>query len=181
MTYLDSLRPLVEMAAKNTAHKWPSYVSAEDVEQEIWLWVFEKEASITSAMKADDWEAKIYSTMTKVASTSAAKEDQQTNGYSKEDTYVYSVAVIETLLESCFTYEDWQSFGNFGDGQPHAKGQVNEAGDVLAMLADVKAGMAELKKEYREVLLYRFGMRLTFPDVGAAVGNEHDVLHRERS
>jgi DNA-directed RNA polymerase specialized sigma24 family protein len=166
VTYLDELKPLVELAAAATVRKWPSYVSAEDVQQEIWIWALEKESSITTAIKAGDWEAKVYSTMLRVASTSAAKEDRATNGYSKDDTYVYSVAVIETLLESAFTYEDWQSFGSFGDGQPHAKGQVNETGDVLAMLSDVKAGLAELKAEYREVLFLRYGMHWTHERAG---------------
>lgn len=151
----DELTPLVERAASATAGKWPSYVSSEDVAQELWLWVYENQNSVETARKAGDWEAKVYSTMLKVASSAASKEDGQTNGYSKEDTYVYSVAVIETLLESVFEYEDWQSFGTFGDGQPHAKGQVNETGDMTAMLADVKAAMAEIKKEYREVLYRR--------------------------
>jgi len=166
----DELTPLVESAAKATAYKWPSYVSAEDVQQELWLWAYSSQNSIETARKAGDWEGKVYSTMLKVASSAALKEDSETNGYSTEDTYVYSVEVLETLLDSAFTYEDWQSFGTFGDGQPRAKGQVNETGDVLAMLADVKAGLAGLKKEYREVLFYRNGMHLTFPDVGAAVG-----------
>jgi len=170
MTYYDDLKPLVDKAAIATVRKWPAYVSAEDVQQELWLWAHERETSVRSAMRVQGWEAKIYSTMVKVASTAASTEDQQTNGYSKEDTYIYSTAVLETLLESCFTYEDWQSFGTFGDGQPHAKGQVNETGDVLAMLSDVKAGIATLKAEYREVLFYRSGLHLTFPLVGEKVG-----------
>lgn len=170
MTYYDDLKPLIDKAAIATVRKWPAYVSVEDVQQELWLWAHEKETSVRSAMKVDGWEAKVYSTMVKVASTAASTEDQQTNGYSKEDTYVYSTAVLETLLESCFTYEDWQSFGTFGDGQPHAKGQVNETGDVLAMLSDVKAGLATLKAEYREVLFYRFGLHLSHEEAGETLG-----------
>lgn len=157
-SFHDELEPLVKRAAESTVRKWPSYVSTEDVQQEIWLWAYTKQSSIETALKVPGWEAKVYSTMLKVASTSAAKEDRATNGYSKEDTYIYSVAVLETLLESCFTYEDWQSFGTFGDGQPRAKGQVNETGDVMAMLSDVKAGIAELKAEYREVLFRHYAL-----------------------
>jgi DNA-directed RNA polymerase specialized sigma24 family protein len=174
----NALTPLVERAASATAAKWPSYVSAEDVAQELWLWVYENENSVEAARKAGDWEAKVYSTMLKVASSAASSEDQQTNGYSKEDTYTYSVAVIETLLESVFQYEDWQSFGTFGDGQPHAKGQVNETGDMTAMLADVKAAMAEIKKEYREVLFYRHCIALPFFDVGEKIGASEGAAER---
>lgn len=178
MTFLDEVEPLVLKAAIATVRKWPSYVSLEDVEQELRLWALTKQNSVEAAMKIDGWEAKVYSTMLKVASSAASLEDQQTNGYSKEDTYAYSVPVLETLLESCFTYEDWQSFGTFGDGQPHAKGQVNETGDVLAMLSDVKAGIAQLKAEYREVLFYRYGLHLTFPDIGERLGTTRGTVER---
>ncbi len=154
-SFHDEMAPLVERAAVNITNKWPSYVSTEDVSQELWAWVYQNQNSIETARKLTGWEAKVYSTMLKVASSAASSEDQQTNGYSKDDTYVYSVAVIETLLESVFEYKDWQSFGFHGDGQPSAKGQVNETGDIVAMLSDVKAGLAEIKPEYREVLFRR--------------------------
>lgn len=170
ISFHDTLEPLVKRAASATAAKWPSYVSAEDVAQELWLWAYENQNSVESAMRAGDWEAKVYSTMLKVASSAASTEDQQTSGYTKDDTYVYSVGVIETLLESVFDYTDWQSFGFRGDGQPTAKGQVNETGDVVAMLSDVKSALAEIKQEYREVLFYRFGLHLTHEDVAERLG-----------
>jgi DNA-directed RNA polymerase specialized sigma24 family protein len=169
-SFHEDLAPLVERAASATAAKWPSYVSTEDVAQEIWLWVYSNQNSIENARRAGDWEGKVYSTMTKVASSTASTEDQQTNGYSSDDTYVYSVTVIESLLESAFSYGDWQSFGTFGDGQPSAKGQVNETGDVMAMLSDIKAGLAEIKPEYREVLFFRHALSLSYPAIGERIG-----------
>lgn len=169
-TFHDLMAPLVERAATATVNKWPSHVDVEDVQQELWIWALEKQASVEKAQKIDGWEAKVYSTMLKVASATASKEDQQANGYTQDDTYVYSVAVIEVLLESVFQYEDWQSFGAKGDGQPHAKGQVNETGDMIAMLSDVKAGLAELSDEQREVLFLRYGIPLNWEQVGEHLG-----------
>jgi RNA polymerase sigma factor (sigma-70 family) len=180
-TFHELMAPLVERAAVTTVNKWPSYVSVEDVQQELWLWAYEKQASVEKAQRIDGWEAKVYSTMLKVASATASKEDQNANGYTKDDTYIYSVAVIEVLLESVFEYEDWQSFGLHGDGQPSAKGQVNETGDMIAMLSDVKAAMAEIKAEYREILFYRHGLQQPFRDVGKSVGlTEKQVERRHK-
>lgn len=169
IAFHETLTPLVERAASATAAKWPSYVSAEDLAQEVWLWAYANQNSVESALKADG-QARIYSTMLKVASSAASVEDQQASGYTKEDTYVYSVGIIETLLESVFDYTDWQSFGFRGDGQPRAKGQVNETGDVVAMLADVKAAMAEIKPDYREVLFRRHYLPGTDQDQADAMG-----------
>lgn len=169
-TFYLELKPLVDRAAGNTAHKWPSYVTPEDVAQEIWIWAYSRQNSIEKAMEAGDWEARIYSTMLKAASEAASKEDRETNGYSKEDTYIYSREVIETLLDSAFLYEDWQSFGTFGDGQPRAKGQVNETGDITAMLADVKAALAEIDKKYREILFYRHAEQMGTVEIGERLG-----------
>lgn len=169
-SFHELMAPLVERAAVTTVNKWPSYVSVEDIQQELWLWAYEKQASVEKAQRIDGWEAKVYSTMLKVASGAASKEDQNANGYTKDDTYIYSVAVIEVLLESAFEYEDWQSFGAKGDGQPHAKGQVNETGDMIAMLSDVKAGLAGIKEEYREALFYRYALPGTNEEKGAMLG-----------
>jgi len=156
ISFHETLRPLVERAASVSAAKWPSYVSAEDLAQDIWVWAYENQNSVESAMKTGNWGAKVYSTMLKVASSAASTEDRQTSGYTKDDTYVYSVGVIETLLESVFDYTDWQSFGFHGDGQPTAKGQVNETGDVVAMLSDVKAALAEISQANRKTLFQYF-------------------------
>lgn len=173
----DLMSPLVERAAVATVNKWPSYVSVEDVQQEIWVWAYEKQASVEKAQRIDGWEAKVYSTMLKVASSAASKEDQSANGYTKDDTYIYSVAVIETLLESAFVYEDWQSFGNRSDGQPSAKGQVNETGDIYAMLSDVKAAFAEISKSHREALFYKYAMSGTEEEKAELLGVTRNAFH----
>ncbi len=177
ISFHETMQPLVERAAVWTAHKWPSYVQAEDVQQELWIWAYGSQKSIERALRTENGVAKVYSTMLKVASSAASAEDRATNGYSQQDTYTYSIEVLETLLESAFTYEDWQSFATFGDGQPHAKGQVNETGDVMAMLSDVKAGIASLKKDYREVLYYKFGLQYTHQEFADARGITKDVAH----
>ncbi len=169
-TFHDLLSPLVDRAAKATVSKWPSYVTTEDVAQEIWVWAYSRQNSIETLMKRAEWEGQVYSTMLKAASAAAHKEDQAVNDYTEDDTYTYSKAVIESLLDSAFDYQDWQSFSSFGDGQPRAKGQVNETGDLLAMLSDVKAALAEIKEQYRDVLFLRHYMQYTFERIGEEVG-----------
>lgn len=166
----STLAPLVERAAVSTVNKWPSYISLDDVQQEVWLWAYEKQSSIETAMRLPNWEAQVLSTMLKVASSSASKEDQSINGYTKDDTYIYSTQVIEVILESVFRYEDWQSFGTFGDGQPKAKGQVNETGDMIAMLTDVKAAIAELDVKHREMLFRAYRVQGTEGEKAADMG-----------
>lgn len=166
----DLLAPLVERAARATVRKWPSYITTEDVAQEIWGWAYSRQNSIETLMKRAGWEGQVYSTMLKAASAAAHKEDRAVNDYSSDDTYTYSKAVIEALLDSAFDYQDWQSFSTFGDGQPRAKGQVNETGDRLAMLSDVKAALAEIKEQYRDVLFLRHYMQYKYAKIGELVG-----------
>lgn len=165
----DLIAPLVDRAARNTARKWPSYVTTDDIAQEIWLWAYSRQKSIMNAIRKGGWEGQVYSTMLKASSDAAKKEDRDTSGYSEDDTYTYSKAVIESLLDSAFSYNDWQSFSTFGDGQPHAKGQVNETGDMMAMLSDVKAALAEIKVQYRDVLYLRHCMQYSFDRIGELV------------
>lgn len=177
----DQIEPLVERAARNTVRKWPSYVTVDDVAQEIWLWVYGRQKSIMNVMRQDAWEGKVYSTMLKAASEAAKKEDRAVNDYTEDDTYTYSRPVIENLLDSAFNYNDWQSFSTFGDGQPHAKGQVNETGDLMAMLSDVKAALAEIKEQYRDVLYLRHGMQYSFAKIGELVGIQEAGAQKRHS
>lgn len=181
MSFHETLTPLVDRAAGATAHKWPSYVTREDVAQEIWIWAYSRQNSIESLMESDEWEGQVYSTMLKAASAAAKKEDQATNSYTDDDTYVYSSAVVETLLDSAFDYQDWQSFSSFGDGMPRAKGQVNETGDFVAMLSDVKAALAEIKVQYRDVLYLRHCAQLGFEEISVALGIQKSGAKKRHS
>lgn len=155
--------PMVKQIAASVSRNFPSSVDATDTEQHLWVWLYEKRASVLKTVEDNpsDWESMIASTMRKVAFDHCAKEKAAVEGYSTEDLFRYSIPKIKALLPDVFDYSDWQSFGLKGDGQPGSKPQANQTGDRMVELIDIKAGVGRLPVETRELLYLTHVMHYT--------------------
>jgi DNA-directed RNA polymerase specialized sigma24 family protein len=171
---IDINAPMHELVKKVSGHvasSYPSYITADDVAQNIWIWVYEHVNTVADLVRNDEsWERKLYATMSRVGHEASLREEAETNGYSPEDVYHYSVPVIRTLLEDAFDYQDWQSFGSFGDGQPKAKAQANQTGDRIAMLADVKSAWEKLNGDQKDTICMYFAELHNYEKLGQALG-----------
>lgn len=175
MIAYTALTPLVEKVASAVHASFPPHHDVNDTKQALWLWVFEKKDTVAELIRnSESWERQLYSTMTKVATTSLKKEDAATHGYSQEDAFNYPTELVKQLLETVFDYEDWQSFGQSGDGQPKAKAQANMTGDRIAMLVDVKSAVEKLKADQYNVILWTYKYHFTASDLAEVleVGEE---------
>lgn len=154
----DLIMPLVKKVAASTSRNFPSYVMAQDVEGELLLWVYQRKNMIGRAM-ADgnpEWEAKIAPLMRKVAFDHCNAEKAAAEGYDPSDIYRYSIPKIESLIVDAFDYDNWQSFGLHGDGQPGSKRQANTTGDRIAELIDVKSALLKLTDESYNALVWKY-------------------------
>ncbi|WNM75029.1 helix-turn-helix DNA binding domain protein [Streptomyces phage Dennebes] len=149
----DIMTKMVRDVARSVSSSFPQYVTSEDTEGHLWVWVYEKKSQIQKAVEdGPQWEAKIASTLRKVASDYCAREKAAVEGYSVEDLYRYTIPKIKSLLPDIFEYQDWQSFGLKGDGQPSSKPQANQTGDRIAELVDIRAAVKALPEETKELL-----------------------------
>jgi DNA-directed RNA polymerase specialized sigma24 family protein len=150
----DIMTKMVRDVARSVSSAFPQYVTSEDTEGHLWVFVYEKKSQLVKAVEDDsqNWERKIAATLRKVASDYCAKEKASVEGYSVDDLYRYSIPKIKNLLPDVFSYTDWQSFGQHGDGQPTAKAQANTTGDRVAELVDIKAAVQRLPDETKELL-----------------------------
>lgn len=149
----DIMTRMVRDVARSVSSSFPQYVTSEDTEGHLWVWVYEKKSQIQKAVEdGPEWERKIASTLRKVASDYCAREKAAVEGYSVEDLYRYTIPKIKALLPDIFEYQDWQSFGLKGDGQPSSKPLANQTGDRIAELIDVRAAVKALPEETKELL-----------------------------
>jgi DNA-directed RNA polymerase specialized sigma24 family protein len=149
----DIMTKMVRDVARSVSSNFPQYVTSEDTEGHLWVWVYEKRSQIQKAVEdGPEWEAKIASTLRKVASDYCAREKAAVEGYSVEDLYRYSIPKIKELLPDVFDYTDWQTFGQKGDGQPSSKPLANQTGDRLAELVDIRSAIKALPMETKELL-----------------------------
>lgn len=152
---------IIRGVSEHVSSSFPDYVSPEDVAQTLWIWVLENKKAVLKAMTehVESWTRIVYATLKREAYTYALKEEAETQGYSTDDTFFYTLPVIRELLKDAFDHENWQSFQTFGDGQPRAKGQANQTGDRLAMLADVTSAVEKLNEEQWSLVIshYKYG------------------------
>lgn len=169
MSDLDyrQFRSMVKNVALQVSRNFPQYVSAEDTEGVLWLWLYEKRESIRKTVESSPstWEAQISSTLRKVASDHCAKEKAATEGYDPRDMYVYSPHKIESLLAVVFEHEDWQSFAMDWDPTPKGKRQSNESGDKLAELSDISKALQALPDETYNTILWVYKYHLTMEEL----------------
>src|SRR5260221_513243 len=122
-------------AASSVSRSFPSYVTSEDTEGHLWVHMYENKSWFSQVVQeGDGWEARIAAVLRKQATIYCAKEKAAVEGYSPEDLFRYTIPKLRDLLADAFEYENWQSFGLHGDGQPTAKVQANRTGDRIAEL-----------------------------------------------
>jgi len=165
----DKIMPIVKGVAASVSSKFPSYVTAEDTEGALFLWIYQKRASIERAVAdGSGWEAKITSTLRKVAYDHCNAEKAATEGYDPSDIYRYSVPKIKSLIADAMNYQDWQSFSTFGDGQPKAAAQTY--GDHVTELIDIKNALSKMNDETQLFLEYQYGKEYTLEEISLALG-----------
>lgn len=169
--------PMVRNVARSVSGQFPTSVTQEDTEQALWLWLYEKRASVLQTVEEDpdDWESQIASTMRKVAFDHCAREKAAVEGYDTADLYRYSIPKIKTLMPDIFEYADWQTFGQKGDGQPGSKRQANQTGDRVAELVDIKAAVQRLPSETKELLYLTHVMAYTTENIADHFEISHEA------
>lgn len=152
----EKLAPLLKNVADSVSRSFPSYIDPEDTLSALYVWAYENRKMINQIMAdAESWERRLYHLITKAANTHVLKEDAAVNGYSEDDTFLYSADVVKELLSVVWDYEDWQSFGLNGEpGMPRSQKLVNQGGDWIAMLCDIKRALKALGDDQYNILVW---------------------------
>lgn len=142
----------VKAVASKIGRTYQGYTSLEDVEQELWVWIFQDQQNFTRYMN-DAGSA--YLALQRRAHTYCESQRTASLGIIEPSYALYSPRAVRELLQDCFDYEDWQSFANKGDSQPKAK-RLEATSDRLAMLVDVKTATGKLSDRDYNIIIGRF-------------------------
>lgn len=161
---------VLKRVATEVARAFPPYVMADDVESELIVWLYKNKDSIEMMISKDPegWQAKLAATARKVATAYASNEKADAEGQGREAGYLYSIHKLRNLLPDVFNYEDWQTFGQSGDGQPRGKAIVSHGNSRTAELIDIKRAVEALPESIQYTLELYYGRGLT----AAAVATE---------
>lgn len=147
----------VRSVAYSIGKSYRSYTSTDDVEQELWAWIFtypdpfRRYASVGALAPAQ-------AALGQVAHRFCEKQRTAFLGLDEPQDVLYSPKAVRELLADCFDYEDWQSFATKGDAMPKTK-RLEATSDRLAMLVDVKTATSKLSARDYSVIVGRFKYR----------------------
>lgn len=173
---------MVRQVAWSVSSKFPPYISSEDTEQELYLWLYTKRSWVLEQMQDDPRQAenRITALMRKVAFDHCNSEKAASEGFDPADVYRYTIPKIKTLLSDVFDYEDWQSFGMKGDGQPTARGLANQTGDRVAELVDIKIALDRLSDDHYNAILWTYKYHYTAENIATEAEISEDAAKKRQ-
>lgn len=162
----------VRSASGNAARIFSPYAEADDISSDIYVWLLENQTWVKNCIndEEEDGEKKVRSAISQRAREFGQKYKAQALGYSTDDVMLYSVKALEGLLPDVFDHEDWQSFGQHGDGQPTATPLANMTGDRIAELTDISLALRDLPTRHYNVLVWRYKYQFTHEAIGIELG-----------
>lgn len=172
MLNFEALVPAVDEAARKVASKFPSHHDVDDIKQEMWVWIMERQETVGNLM-ADSLGSTValQNLLFKAANAFLKKEEAAIYGYDEEDAFNFSTDLIKDILEVVFKHEDWQSLAQaIGDGMPRQKSDPATSGNNLASYADVSRAITALPEDQYNVLVWRYKYNYTYQQIGDQVG-----------
>jgi hypothetical protein len=144
-------------------HKKFSMVDREDIRQSLYEWF------VSHPMKLTEWEALsrkstqnlLYRSLRNQALDYCQLWKAKTLGYEISDLYFYDAAVVEAILPALL-------LGNVTEapklnlGMPGKPPAPAEGGNLMAMMAEIKAGFMKLSGEDKNILYQKHANSMTY-------------------
>lgn len=153
-TYTEADHAAVSSASRILKSRYRDYVAYEDVQQELYLWLF------TNYDRAEHWreehsERHAERTLTKALRNAGERycraEKAEREGYHPDDEYFYSIPMVADLLQLYFD-DDWMIPNGLELTRTSGGKPANEGGNLVAMVADVGRAYEALPAPDRHLL-----------------------------
>ena len=152
--YTNQDHAAIASATKILVSRYRGYVEYQDVQQELYLWLF-KNYDKAERWRAEHGEAHAERMVVKALRNCGERycrsEKSEKDGYSTDDEFFYSIPMVADLLQLYFD-PDWMMPGGLeltttSDGKP-----ASEGGNLIAMVADVGRAYEALPAPDRALL-----------------------------
>lgn len=149
----------VNVIATSEANKLASRFSMldrDEIHNELWLWIFHNQDKVNELVEADEMSTLAFYLRTE-GRRFCLTEKARISGFAVEDLHFYTSQQLYDLLPTVFSYRDWQPSGLTGEpGMPRSQPDPKFSGNLVAMLADVSAGLLKLHASDYNVIIWRF-------------------------
>lgn len=162
-------------------HKKFSMVDREDIRQSLYEWF------VLHPLKLTEWEAfskkstqnLLYRSLRNQALDYCQLWKAKTLGYELSDVFFYDAAVVEAILPAVLR-GDVTEAPKLNLGMPGRPSAPSEGGNLMAMMAEIKAGFIKLSDEDRNILYRKHADSLTYAAIAEELQLPSDDAARMR-
>ena len=162
-------------------HKKFSMVDREDIKQSLYEWF------VSHPLKLTEWEAfskkstqnLLYRSLRNQALDYCQLWKAKTLGYEMSDVFFYDATVVEALLPSVLR-GDVTEAPKLNLGMPGRPSAPAEGGNLMAMMAEVKAAFVKLSDEDRNILYQKHANSLAYNAIAELLALPSDDAARMR-
>ena len=162
-------------------HKKYSMVDREDIRQSLYEWF------VSHPLKLTEWEAfskkstqnLLYRSLRNQALDYCQLWKAKSAGYELSDVFFYDATVVEALLPSVLR-GDVTEAPKLNLGMPGRPSAPSEGGNLMAMMAEIKAGFVKLSDEDRNILYQKHANSLTYSAIAEELELPSDDAARMR-
>ena len=162
-------------------HKKYSMVDREDIKQSLYEWF------VLHPLKLTEWEAfskkstqnLLYRSLRNQALDYCQLWKAKTLGYEMSDVFFYDATVVEALLPAVLR-GDVTEAPKLNLGMPGRPSAPSEGGNLMAMMAEVKAGFIKLSTEDKNILYQKHANSMTYAAIAEELALPSDDAARMR-
>jgi DNA-directed RNA polymerase specialized sigma24 family protein len=162
-------------------HKKYTMVDREDIRQSLYEWF------VSHPLKLTEWEAfgkksaqnLLYRSLRNQALDYCQLWKAKTLGYELSDVFFYDAVVVEALLPAVLLGDVTES-PKLNLGMPGRPSAPAEGGNLMAMMAEVKAGFIKLSDEDRNILYQKHANSMTYGAIAEELALPSDDAARMR-
>jgi DNA-directed RNA polymerase specialized sigma24 family protein len=174
------LDPIVRAQAEKVAGRYEG-VEADDLAQEVWVWIMEESSPALRRYIADGLPKQLTRSVYNAAVSWCETEKKRllaAQGYNWRDEYTYTRPEVARLLPLALDQATVPglSGGGLHDG-PSAKADPAYGGGMLASLIDVRTAFTKLSDSDQAFVLTVVGLDARWPDIAATTGLKADSAY----
>ena len=162
-------------------HKKFSMVDREDIKQSLYEWF------VSHPMKLTEWEAfskkstqnLLYRSLRNQALDYCQLWKAKSAGYELSDVFFYDATVVEAILPAVLR-GDVTEAPKLNLGMPGRPSAPSEGGNLMAMMAEVKAGFIKLSTEDKNILYLKHANSLSYSAIAEELELPSDDAARMR-
>jgi DNA-directed RNA polymerase specialized sigma24 family protein len=171
---MEEVGSVVTAVAHALARDFRAYTSAQDISQELWLWVFRHENKVLEYVDREDKDEQnrglraLHKTMMRLAMVYCRREKAKAVGYLPSDEYFYTRSLVSALIMAVHN-EGKMVVNQVSEGTRRAK-LASEGNDILAMISDVESALEILDPSQQELLHRVYGEGVDVTVIAAESG-----------